>query len=515
MTAYWRPALLLVLTIIVASAGQAADEARAPAGPAGTTVPLSDPLEPVCSVASPMLPCQYWASRPPTGGANEVHVAVNPLDPDHLLVVAKDYGFGADTVCRPGGALHVASASYVTKDGGQSWEVGRVPAPYPANPEPSPLPYKCGSDPVAAFGPDGTAYYILLNFDYDGPRHGAIGVARSPDGGVSWPAEDIRLLHTSGGDDKQWGTVDNQGRVHVVWTDLFSGQILYTRSNSNFDFEAPRQIGSPGGGNPAVTVAAGTDEDIHVYWRAGSQIRYRTSDDGGATFDAERTAFTVSPYSSGGTPRLPFMPQITADRDPDSPYAGRIYVTWPDTRNGDSSVYMASSGDRGASWTAATRVDDSQEPGARQVMPQVSVAPGGRVDIAWMDQRDDAGLAQGTWRTYISHSADAGATWSADLAASREPLVEDWSRHQDGSVFIGDYIGVASTEDAAYPAFPANGAERLLEGLPVEDFQRADAYVSRVVPEPATPIGASAPLSTVHSTPAPAPGPYEFQAPLE
>lgn len=423
------------------------------------------------------------------GPANEVHIAANPLDPQHVLVVAKDYGLGSNGDCRPSGQFHVASASYVTKDGGQTWSTARVPAPYPnGGAEPSPLPWKCGSDPVAAFGADGTAYYILLNFQYTGGRKGTIAVAKSPDGGITWPASGIRVLHTSSGDDKEWGAVDKSGRVHVVWADLSAGRVMYARSDPAFNFEGARSLSGIGSGNPAVVVATGPADELYVVWRDGSAIKLARSLDRGATFEPTRIAFTTQPYEGSGPPRMPFMPQLAVDDNPASPFAGRIYVTWPDRRLGDSAVFTASSGDGGLTWTAATRVDDNPVASKRQVMPTVSVAPGGRVDIAWLDERLDPGNALvgtllgegGTFTAWTSSSANGGAAWSANRLVSEVPLVASWSRHQDGSMFIGDYIGIASTDDAAWPAWPSNGVERLQQGLPSDKFMRADAYTAPV-----------------------------------
>lgn len=458
---------------------------------------------PLPCAPAPLVPaCNRWASRLPLGPANEVHVAVNPLDPNHLLVVAKDYALGNNGDCRPNGQFHVASASYVTKDGGLTWRTGRVPAPYPnGGAEPSPLSWRCGSDPVAAFGPDGTAYYILLNFEYTGGRKGTIAVARSPDGGASWPAGDVRPLHTSPGNDKEWGAVDAAGRVHVVWSDLTAGKVMYARSLPDFTFEAPKALANIGAGNPAVTAANGPAGETYVFWRDGASIKFTRSVDGGGSFEPIRAAFNTIPYETGGPPRLPFMPQLAVDRNPASPFAGRVYVVWPDAREGDAAVFEASSADGGLTWTAPQRVDDNLIPGRRQVMPTVSVAPNGRVDVAWLDQRDLPPLPIGplgeTYRAYASSSTDGAAGWSLNAAVSEVPLVAGFSKHQDGSVFIGDYMGIASTDEAAWPAFPGNGADRLLESLPSEKFQRADAYVAALAG------GApSADASSAHAAPA-------------
>ncbi len=441
-------------------------------------VGAAPPPDPCALRQAPLPPCNLWASRLPLGPANEVHVAVDPTNPAHFLAVAKDYALGANPDCRPSGAFHVASAAYVTFDGGKSWATSRVPAPYPGAASPSPLRYKCGSDPVAAFGPDGTAYYVLLNFQYAGGRQASIAVARSPDGGLSWPASEIRVLHTSGGDDKEWGTVTADGRVHVVWTDVSTGYVWYARTTTSYDSWQIRQIARAGGGNPAVVVAGGPASEVYVAWRDSGAIKFTKSTDGGATQSTIRTAFTTSPYESGGPPRLPFMPQIAVDAGASSPYRGSIYVTWPGS-SGGGDVYLAYSRDGGTSWSAAVKVSDDSS-NRRQAMPTVSVAPNGRVDLAWLDQR--LAPSPDFWNAFTASSGNGGASFTANRLAQDVALNEEWSRHQDGSVFIGDYMGIASTAAAAWPIFPGNGADRLPD-LGAQKLQRADAYVAPV-PDP-------------------------------
>jgi hypothetical protein len=476
------------------------------ASPLAAAVQLAGPVP--CDRGAPLPPCNVWASREPLGPANEVHIALDPADPQHLLVVAKDYALGAAAGCSPQGGSSVAAGAYATFDGGATWTAARIPAPYPnGGALPSPLPFRCVSDPVAAFGPGGVAYVAVLNFAYDGavPQGGAVAVARSPDGGRTWPGAEVRVVHASPGDDKEWLAVDRAGRAHLAWVDFDAGRIWYARSDAAFAFGAPQAVARAGSGNPGVVAATGPEDQVYLLWRDGAELRMARSLDGGGGFEAPWTAMTVRPYETGGPPRFPFLPQLAVDLGPTSPHRGRLYAVWPEAGAAatDADVALASSDDGGRTWSGPTRVDDFTLLARRQVLPAVSVAPDGRVDVAWLDQRldlttphDPTGVLDGqaleTFHAYAASSRDGGASWSENRMVSELPLVARLSRHQSGVPFVGDYMGVASAPDAAWPAFPGDGADRLLEGLAPLHATRVDAYVARV---PAGAAPQRAPLS--------------------
>jgi hypothetical protein len=67
-----------------------------------------------------------------------------------------------------------------------------------------------------------------------------------------------------------------------------------------------------------------------------------------------------------------------------------LYVAWSDARNGDEDVFLRRSVDGGATWSAATRVNDNPKgDGTSQYLPQVAIAPDGRVDVLFLDRRRD------------------------------------------------------------------------------------------------------------------------------
>lgn len=66
--------------------------------------------------------------------------------------------------------------------------------------------------------------------------------------------------------------------------------------------------------------------------------------------------------------------------------SGRLYVTWESGVESQREVYLASSGDAGASWSPARLVVARR---GTQTLPAVDVAPDGRVDVVFYDRSVD------------------------------------------------------------------------------------------------------------------------------
>jgi hypothetical protein len=106
--------------------------------------------------------------------------------------------------------------------------------------------------------------------------------------------------------------------------------------------------------------------------------------------------------------------------------------------------------DGGATWSDTTVVnDDDPELLYGQFHPNLRVAPNGRLDLAWWDQRDAAG-AFGT-DVYYASSSDAGATWSANQRMTDRLIdrtIGVWTPGTGGDV--RQPPGIASSDAVAY-----------------------------------------------------------------
>ena len=163
-----------------------------------------------------------------------------------------------------------------------------------------------------------------------------------------------------------------------------------------------------------------------------------------------------------------------------------------------SEVYVMTSGDGGRTWSAPLNItDDNQSRSTNQYFPGISVAPDGRIDVAWYDFRNDpffrpgetgnmgSAVGERFWDVYYTYSLDGGRSWATNLRVTNPSL--------DGDVGItfNNYdvrgpMGVASTDGAAYLAWP--------DPRPTSstDVQAEDAYFSRVRFEQTAPLGTDA-----------------------
>jgi hypothetical protein len=124
-------------------------------------------------------------------------------------------------------------------------------------------------------------------------------------------------------------------------------------------------------------------------------------------------------------------------------------------------VNFIRSTDRGNTWSLPIRINDDSVTSAWQWFGTMSVAPNGRIDVIWLDTRDDPGTYLSS--LYYSFSMDAGLTWSQNerLSESFDPHV-GWPQQNK----MGDYFDMISDNDGASIAWCGtfNGEEDVYYG---------------------------------------------------
>jgi hypothetical protein len=113
-------------------------------------------------------------------------------------------------------------------------------------------------------------------------------------------------------------------------------------------------------------------------------------------------------------------------------------------------VMFTRSTNGGRTWSAPVRVNDDAGTTSWQWFGTMSVAPSGRIDVVWLDTRDNPGSLNSS--LYYSYSTNAGVTWSpnARLSQSFDPHA-GWPNQNK----MGDYFHMVSDSTGANLAWAA------------------------------------------------------------
>lgn len=368
----------------------------------------------------------------------EPDLAIDPNDPQHLVAAVQEGRFHSG-----GGALAIAFAT--STDGGSTWATGLLPGLTDA----SGGTYDRASDPVAAVGPDGTAYVASLLFNEDNPDT-AIAVSRSSDGGITWP-EPVAVATTDDPSsfwDKEWIVADPvDGSLYVAWKDFTGfgdgGPMLLSRSTDGGDtWSTPRSITPNHNAFAAQPLVLPNGRLAVVYSVHREKIRIIRSRDGGQTFGRARAVAVMQPSVLAGLRTGDGLPSATVD-----PVTGVIHVAWQDGRRDASDVSSVRSTDGGRTWTEPRRVNRSPR-GEAQFLPDVS-ASGSVVHVFYYDGTDDASDADLFTFSY-SRSVDGGANFGAPVVVGDTSFPASAAASTTQGLMFGDYIGSAAGPAGAY-----------------------------------------------------------------
>lgn len=174
------------------------------------------------------------------------------------------------------------------------------------------------------------------------------------------------------------------------------------------------------------------------------------------------------------------------------PRNGNLYVVYgapspeaPEDGPAPEEIFFSGSDDGGETWSAPVQItDDSDAPDTlgESTEAGISVAPNGRIDVAWHDFRNDPfGQAAATgghaveqryWDVYYSHSSDGGESWSPNTRVTKT-FIDGGEGATFNNIDIRGPIGIASSDEAAYVAWPDARASTV-------DGEAEDAYFSRI-----------------------------------
>ena len=347
----------------------------------------------------------------------------NPRDRDNLVVTSRIDS--PDFSC----------AVYVSTDGGRRWARTSVPVPEGEG--------RTCYAPDAVFSADGTLHvsYVTLEGVANTPR--AAWVTGSRDGGrtlaaprkVTGPlAFQVRIAADPA----------RPARLYVTWVQALDvGNLKFTApgnpirvarsDDSGASWDRPIQVNDAGRARAlAPSPAIGPNGELYVLYLdvGGDRLDYEGAHEGsGGPAYGGRFALVLARSRDGGVrweeslvddrvvpigrfiPFLPPFPSLAVDRG-----SGRIYAAFHDARLGTPDVWVWALEPGESAWRRPVRVNDTpQQDRTSQYLPQVEVAPSGRLDVVYYDRRDDPDRNQLNGVS-LQSSADAGRTFSARVA---------------------------------------------------------------------------------------------------
>jgi hypothetical protein len=435
---------------------------------AGGAGPVGAAGDPVVTAAA-----QVTSDPNPVRAHSTPQIAYNPKTGE-LVLVESD----------PRSATRACTV-HLSTDRGRSWAPGGDPMVRPFTDCSFYAEY--GPYATLAFASDGRLYMAFVASEplnrirNETPRH--VFLARSEDSGRTFQTTTV-FKAPDGNQDRGLNkgpmlAVDpnEPARVYVGWRQgIFANNATEKlKSNIATSVDGGRTFGEPvdltderGGDYPAIAVdGKGT---VHaVYWtRTGvasapppptppvRPIQYVRSTDRGRTFSRPEP---IDP----GNQRADRPPLLAAD-----PKTDALYMVWyghADPNNmaqgfqGDLEIFFRASDDGGRRWSDRLVLNDDKGPSkVHQVDPGISLAPNGRIDVAWYDARysPKVDLSSNTERgfqdVFATSSTDGGRTFTANVRITDRSIdrsIGVWSNNVDSHY----NVGIASADDAAFFAW--------------------------------------------------------------
>lgn len=267
------------------------------------------------AIASACDPCAVVVDAAPTHNHWENMIAVSPLDPAHV-VAASMFLDNASTD---------QTGIFVSRDGGRTWARGELPTG-----ERAPLGHPLSLvnnvvDPAIAVASDGSVVFAGVGLTEVGARgtqapvRDVLFVARSTDGGATFPIEGVRILEESqapyqGFADMPRFATGPDGLLVLGWG---SADLPATSASAAMRFLLTQNA------NEAASIEG----------------RFSVSRDAGASWSAPRVAFR-----DGATLYYPAHPAILQD-------GSWIFMPSDNQDMAGGRVYLARSTDEGATWS--------------------------------------------------------------------------------------------------------------------------------------------------------------------
>ena len=436
-------ALLIVITLVITSAGAARASSRLWLAPRPTNVDVSQ--------------------RP--GNESEETVAVNPTNPKNIVIVTN--------VDHPAAGLFEG----VSFDGGATWTTKLIG-------DNDNLGDAC-CDPSLSFDRYGNLFMTYLyNVELEVP------IALSTDGGLHFNlianiAKPPKQSSSASGERGLFRFVDQPtitAGVGEVWM-VFNGGGPIVATGAKVSglgkvggFITPEVV--PGTNNCTYgDVSIGPRGQVMQVCsltesgQGGGKLFVNVDPDGLGPAGFGSRVFVAETHV-GGFDFIPAQPDRSVDAEPGlawdrtgGPHNGRVYLVYTLEQPNESNnmdIYVRFSDNDGATWSSPARVNDDHTKNS-QFLPKISLDPtSGSLAVVWYDSREDLGTG-GSGDTdgvpnddaqfWGAFSTDGGQTFTANTQISAGTS----NSHDSGNAIdYGDYTGLSFYGGIAHPAWADN-----------------------------------------------------------
>jgi hypothetical protein len=383
-------------------------------------------------------------------GDNEVDIAINPTNPQNLIAAWNDYG--------PGNSCGLGYST----DGGLTWHTSWLQGITPEGGNPT-FDYGAG-DPSVGFLNGGTAVLSCAAWGASRSQPSAIYQARSTDGGATWSdLQQISYGRNLGHlQDHQMMTIDRyKNRVlvaYTVWNGYRARSFAKISRDGGRTYKGPYEIASDYRRNAVdrFDVSLAGAPDGTVYATSGIWQHVNEWNEQAVVVSQKRpgeTKFTRSvkvrnlvpaPFQLPGAEwRSSMQASIGVEAD------GTVDLLTGDYVTGNLDLYIARSTNHGITFPASQQANLTHDP-SDEVMPWLSVRPGGRLDIISYDYHRDTSLMD----VFYGQVADGATTMSRTYVATG---INGNIQPPGSTPFMGDYIGIDSLANRVALSWTGNG----------------------------------------------------------
>lgn len=412
---------------------------------------------------------------------SEVFIAVNPHNPDNLIVGTNDYRY-----------INSRMVSFYSLDAGNTWKQSITPDNFALGLITNPYPNGSTTtvDPGIAFDSEGRGYYIYLFTQLmkdNSNGDGGIFVCRTNDGGKTWPDEEVGiavLKYKDALQDKCFIAVDSdpkspyKNRAYASWFDTkYPFAIAFAYAPNGIDFEIATSVpGSTGKSIQSPLPVVGPNGVLYLTWEekvdggAKTKAVVQKSTNGGVTWtwgnpkaaQLVNTCGEVIGYrralATKGDMRISSHPHMDVDMR-----NGNIYLIQPGKdENNKYGVFMSVSKDGGETWSGnGSKVEnlfkvDGNNVGGDVFLSSISVDPiTGMIAVLYYSSQNDP-VANVGCDAFVAISFDEGKTFN------HIQLTDTWNFTSSSVVdaggdnlgrYWGDYTSIDVYNGKIYPCF--------------------------------------------------------------